>query len=164
MRQRKGLAVAAMVAAFLTPLVCGKAEAANWLPSADGKGSEAKASPQKKTPGNPAPAPSGRPGEAPVTVEFLGLSSDKEHVRYRIRVNTDKPLEQVDVGLTYTGTNGKRQTETVIWQNIVKSKRQPIGKGNAYEDESYLAPGASGVDCKLLRVVYKDMATWAPAK
>ena len=147
MRARTGLAAAAVVAALLTPFVCVATELQ-----------------QKKTPAKPAAAPSGKSGEAPVTVEFLGLAADKESVRYRIHVNTDKPLEQVDLGLTYTGTDGKRHTETLIWQNIVKSRRQPIEKGKVYEDERYLAPGPTAVDCKLLRVVYKDMTTWAPAK
>src|SRR5712692_1427799 len=150
MRPRTGLGVAAVVvAALLTSLRSVKADPGKEPPSADEKRSEAKAPPQKKTPS--------RTGEAPVTVEFLGLDTDKEYVRYSIHVNTDKPLEQVDLGFSYTGADGKRQTETLIWQNIVKSKQQPIEKGKTYEDERYLGPGATRVDCKLLRVVYKDM-------
>ena len=147
MKPRTRVAAAVAVAALLMPLDC-----------------EGRASSREPAPPKPTAAPSGKSGEAPVTVEFLGVAPDKESVRYRIHVNTDKPLEQVDVGFTYTGADGKRQTETLIWQNIVKSRRQPIEKGRAYEDERYLAPGATRVDCKLLRVVYKDMTSWSPAK
>ena len=154
MRPRTGIAAVVVVAALLASLGWGKAEARNQPPIADGKPSEAKPA---------TPAPAGRSGEAPVTFEFLGLSADKEYVRYRIRVNTDKLLEQVDVRLSYTGADKKRQTETLIWQNIVKSRQQPIEKGKAYEAEGYLGPGATAVDCRLARVVYKDMTTWTPA-
>ena len=107
-----------------------------------------------------AAATADQPASAPVAVEYLGLSADSEQVRYRIRVDTDKPLEQVDVELSYTGSDGKRQSETLVWQNIVKSRKKPIETNHAYEAESYLGPGATGVNCKLARVVYRDMTTW----
>jgi hypothetical protein len=129
-----------------------------------GKGSEVKASAQKKSPGRTTPALPALPEEVPVTVECLGLAADKEHVRYRIHVVTDKPVMQADVGLTYNGADGKEQRQTVVWQNVVQSKRPPIEKGKAFEDETYVGRGATGIVCKVLHVVYKDMTSWAPAR
>src|SRR5215471_17598821 len=83
---------------------------------------------------------------APVAVELLGVAADKEHVRYRIHVNTAKPIEQVDLSVSYRSAGGAKQTETIVWQNIVHSKRQPIDQGKAYEDDSYLGPDLQGVE------------------
>jgi hypothetical protein len=143
-----GLAAAAVVLLTLSmALGCGRA----GRPPAPGeKGNEAKASAPQKTPG--------LPEEAPVTVEFLGLSADKEHARYRLHVNTARPVAQVDVGLVYTDADGKEQRATYVWQNVVESKRQLIEKGKAYQDEAYVGRGATGVVCRVLHVVYKDGA------
>lgn len=100
--------------------------------------------------------------QAPVEFIYLGLTADKEHVRYRVKITTDKPVEQVDIGLRYVDKGGKVVEERVIWQNIVRSKRQPIVKGETYDAESYVPPEATRVECKLLRVVFKDFSTWSP--
>ena len=109
------------------------------------------------------PGPTDAAG-APVTVEFLGLNAARDHVRYRIHVQTDKAIEQVDLALTYRDGKGSPYAETVVWQNIVKSRRQPIEKGKTYEDDSYVAPEASAVGVKLQRVVYTDRTTWSPRR
>ncbi len=152
MRSRTGRAAAAVVlSSLLMPLGCG------------GKGSEVKASAQKQSPGRTTPVLPVLPEEVPVTVEFLGLAADKEHARYRIHVVTGKPVMQVDVGLTYNGADGKEQRATVVW-NVDQSSRQPIEKGKTHEDEAYVGRGATGVVCKVLHVVYKDMTSWAPSR
>ena len=153
MRSRTARTAAAVVlSSLLMPLGCG------------GKGRDVKAPAQKKSPGRTTPALPALPEQVPVTIEFLGLAADKEHVRYRIHVVTEKPVEQVDVGLTYNDAGGKEQRATVVWQNVVQSKRQPIEKGKTYEDEAYVGRGATGVVCKVLHVVYKDMTSWAPSR
>jgi hypothetical protein len=128
-----------------------------------GKGSEVKAPAQKQSPGKTTPVLPVLPEEVPVTVEFLGLAADKEHARYRIHVVTGKPVMQVDVGLAYNGADGKEQRATVVW-NVDQSSRQPIEKGKTHEDEAYVGRGATGVVCKVLHVVYKDMTSWAPSR
>ena len=152
MRSRTGRTAAAVVlSSLLMPLGCG------------GKGSDVKAPALKKSPGRTTPALPALPEQVPVTIEFLGLSADKEHVRYRIHVVTDKPVLQVDVGLTYNGADGKEQRATVVW-NVDQSSRQPIEKGKTHEDETYVGRGATGMVCKVLHVVYKDMTSWAPSR
>ena len=98
----------------------------------------------------------------PVEFTWLGIAADKEHVAYKIKVNTGKPISQVDIELKYTDDKGKVETETTIWQNIVKSTRQPIEKGKTYEDQSYLSPGSTKAECKLKRVVFEDGTSWSP--
>jgi hypothetical protein len=152
MRSRTGNAAAAVVlSSFLMPLGCG------------GKRSEVKVPAQKRSPGRTTPALPPLSEEVPVTAEFLGLSADKEHVRYRIHVVTDKPIRQVDVGLTYNGADGKEQRATVVW-NVDQSSRQPVEKGKTHEDVAYVGRGATGVVCKVLHVVYRDMTSWAPTR
>jgi hypothetical protein len=165
MRSRtRHAAAAAVLSSLLIPLGCGGPGAGRDASTADGKRSDAKALARKKSPAKTTPALPELPEETPVTVEFLGLSADKEHVRYRIHVETDRPVEQVDVGLVYTGGDGKQQRATFVWQNVVQSKRQPIEKGKAYEDEAYVGRGATGVACKVLHVVYKDTTPGMPAR
>lgn len=153
MRSRTGrAAVAVVMSSLLMPFGCG------------GKGSEVKAPAQKRSPGRTTPALPPLSEEVPVTVELLGLAADKEHIRYRIHLATDKPVTQVDVGLTYNGSDGREQRATAVWHNVERSSRQPIEKGKTYEDEAYVGRGATGVVCKVLHVVYKDMTSWAPSR
>ena len=60
------------------------------------------------------------------------------------------------------GSGGKVLEETmVVWQNIVKSTRQPIENGKTYEDQSALVPDTSKADCSLKEVIFKDGSRWA---
>ena len=123
-------------------------------------------SPQRKsvTPSAAKPAaPPATSSAAPASIEYIGLTSDGERFRYRVRVNTPKAISQVDVSVAYTDAGGQRQTQTVIWQNIVHSKRQPIENGKSYEDDSYLGPNTKDVKVQLHRVVYQDGSSWSPA-
>ncbi len=98
----------------------------------------------------------------PVELTCLGIAPDKEHIRYKIKVNTDKQISQVDFEVKYADDRGKADTETFIWQNIVRSTGQPIEKGKTYDVESYLAPGSIKAECKLKRVVFEDGTSWSP--
>lgn len=101
-------------------------------------------------------------GSAPVEFTFLGLSADKEQVNYKIKVNTDKPIKQVDLAAKYMDDKGKVISETtVVWQNIVKSKREPIEKGKTYDATGFVEEGATKVEYKLQRVVFEDGSTWS---
>lgn len=98
-------------------------------------------------------AESGRP----VDFTFLGITPDKQNIAYRIKVNTSKPIEEVHLTLKERDTNGKSLMDTtLVWQNIVKSTRQPIESGKTYEVQDYLYPGATKVECSLKEVIFKD--------
>ena len=99
----------------------------------------------------------------PVEFTCLGLSADKTRFSYRVKVNTDKPISQVDIEVKSVDSKGKSSTETFLWQNIVKSHQQPIEKGKTYEvDENAVAEGTTKVECKMKRVVFEDGTSWNP--
>jgi hypothetical protein len=99
----------------------------------------------------------------PVEFTCLGLSADKTHFSYRVKVNTDKPISQVDIEVKSVDAKGKSSTETFLWQNIVKSTQQPIEKGKTYDvDENAVAEGTTKVECKMKRVVFVDGTSWSP--
>ncbi len=98
----------------------------------------------------------------PVEFTCLGLSPDKTHFSYRVKVNTDKPISQVDVEVKTVDQKGKASTETFLWQNIVKSHQQPIEKGKTYNVDESVEEGTTKVECKMKRVVFEDGASWNP--
>ena len=80
---------------------------------------------------------------------------------FNIKINADKPITQVDIGIKFLDAGGKVVDQTTyVWQNIVKSQRQPIEKGKTYEDNSPLLSGATKAEAKLLRVHFKDGTDW----
>ncbi|HEX8843316.1 MAG TPA: hypothetical protein VF791_01540 [Pyrinomonadaceae bacterium] len=100
--------------------------------------------------------------ERPIEFTYLGITSDKEHIRYRIKVNTAKPISQVDLGIKFTDASGKVLDDTTFaWQNIVKSKQQPIEQGKTYDVEDYLPEGATKAEVVLKRVIFKDGGYWS---
>ena len=100
-------------------------------------------------------------GGAPVEFTYGGITTDKANISYKIKVNTDKPIEEVHLALKETNAGGKVLDQTTIaWQNIVHSTRQPIEKGKTYEDTSAIDPAAARVECSLKEVVFKDGTTW----
>jgi PBP1b-binding outer membrane lipoprotein LpoB len=100
---------------------------------------------------------------APVEFTYGGITSDKTNISYRIKVNTDKPISQVDLAVEEMDDSGKVLMDTtMLWQNIVKSVRLPIEKGKTYDVQDYLYPGATKAECKLKRVVFQDGTTWGP--
>ena len=101
-------------------------------------------------------------GGAPVEFTYTGLTPDKESISYKIRVNTAKPISQVDIAIRYLDAQGRVVTETTrAWQNIVKSKRQPIEQGKTYVVEDELEPGSTKAECQLKRVFFTDGSTWS---
>lgn len=100
---------------------------------------------------------------APVEFTWLGITSDKQNISYKIKVNTDKPISQVDLAVKETDDSGKVLMDTtMLWQNIVKSVQQPIEKGKTYDVQDYLYPGSTKAECKLKRVVFEDGTSWSP--
>ena len=98
---------------------------------------------------------------APVEFTYGGITPDKTSISYKIKVNTDKPIEEVHLALKETDAGGKVVEQTTIaWQNIVHSTRQPIEKGKTYEDQMALDPGATKAECTLKEVVFKDGTRW----
>lgn len=98
---------------------------------------------------------------APVEFSFGGISTDGENISYKIKVNTPKPISQVDIAAKYMDAQGKVVTETTLaWQNVVKSKKEPIEQGKTYDVKDYNEPGATRADLKLKRVVFADGSTW----
>ncbi len=89
----------------------------------------------------------------PVELVYKGITPDKANIAYKIKVNTDKPID--DVHLALKGTD-------IIWQNIVGSTRRPIEKGKIYEDQTPLDPAAIKAECSLKEVIFKDGARWSP--
>lgn len=116
---------------------------------------------EKPAPGNPTSA--AKEGERPVDFTYLGITSDKRNISYKIKVNTEKPIRQVDLAVKQMDDSGKVLLDTTLaWQNIVKMTRQPIEKGKTYDVQDYLYPGATKAECKLKRVVFADGSTWSP--
>jgi hypothetical protein len=99
---------------------------------------------------------------APVEFTYGGIAPDKVKITYKIKVNTDKPIEEVHMNLKEWDANGKVLTDTtLIWQNIVHSTRQPIEQGKTYEDYSMLNPGAVKAECSLKEVIFADFTRWS---
>jgi hypothetical protein len=122
---------------------------------------------QTETPGADRTGEAGRTGAAesgdrPAEFTSLGITQDKQSVAYRIRVNTAKPIEEVHLALTEMDSGGKVvENTTIVWQNIVKSTRQPIVSGKTYEDQATLDPGTAKAECSLKEVVFKDGTRWS---
>jgi hypothetical protein len=96
-----------------------------------------------------------------VEFTYLGLNADSSAIHYKIKVNTETPIEQVDLNVKYFDAGGAvLLDDRFLWQNIVKSERQPIEAGHMYDVEDYLYPDATRAEVKLLRVVYTDLSSW----
>jgi len=107
-------------------------------------------------------SPSATNAGEPVDFTCLGLSADKTHFSYRVKVNTDKGISQVDIEVKTVDQKGKASTQTYLWQNIVKSTRQPIEKGKTYDVDESVEEGTNRVECKIKRVVFADGTSWSP--
>jgi hypothetical protein len=98
---------------------------------------------------------------APVEFIYGGITPDRTSISYKIKVNTDKPIEEVHLALKETDAGGKVVEQTMIaWQNIVHSTRQPIEKGKTYEDQMTLDPAATKAECSLKEVIFTDGTRW----
>lgn len=107
------------------------------------------------------PTPATTDAERPIEVTYLGLTPSKDAIAYKIKVNTDKPITQVDLGIKYMDDGGKVVDETTYaWQNVVKSVRKPIEKGKTYDVEDALPEGATKAEVSLKRVIFEDGTRW----
>jgi hypothetical protein len=104
---------------------------------------------------------------AAAPVEFIndGLAPDNSRLSYKIKINTDKPVKEVNMTLKEMDASGKVVFDgTLPWRNIVHSKQQPIEQGKTYEDYTMFNPGVVKVECSLQEVIFQDDTRWrAPA-
>jgi hypothetical protein len=116
-------------------------------------------SPAAKT--EKAPEPATANASAPVDLTVLGMSQDKTNVSYKIKVNSNKPIEEVHLALKEMDGTGKVVADTtLVWQNIVGSTRKPIESGMTYEDHSTLDADVIKAEVSLKEVVFKDGTRW----
>jgi hypothetical protein len=109
----------------------------------------------------PALSPATKSGTPPVEFTSLGLSTDKKAASYKIKVNTAEPISQVDIGVRYMGADGSVLEETtLVWQNIVKSVRQPIEKGKTYEVKDDFQEAVTNAEYTLKRVIFQNGTRW----
>ena len=97
---------------------------------------------------------------APVELVHSEMTPDKTNVSYSIKVNTDKPIDEVHLALKATDAKGKVETNTIVWQNIVGSTRKPIESGKTYQDQTALDSGVSKAEVSLKEVIFKDGSSW----
>ena len=111
---------------------------------------------------SPTATPARKDGTPPVEFTYLGVSPDKKSASYKLKVNTDEPISQVDIGVRYMGEDGSVLEETTLaWQNVVKAKRQPIEKGKTYEVKDELPEEASHAEYKLRHVIFQNGTRWS---
>ena len=146
-----------IILAAVLASACGSKES-----SSSNTNTDTTASPPASSRSGGSPAAASQSG-APVELTSCGLTSDKQNVSYKIKVNTEKPIEEVHVALKELDAAGKILGQMpLVWKNIVGSTRQPIEPGKAYEDQSPLEPGVAKADCSLSEVVFKDGTSWKP--
>ena len=110
---------------------------------------------------SPQPAVPQTTSVAPVEFTYGGITADKANAAYKIKVNSDKPIEEVHLALKETDASGKVTQTTIVWQNIVGSTRHPIERGKTYEDKAALDPAAAKAECSLSEVAFKDGTRWS---
>jgi hypothetical protein len=107
------------------------------------------------------PSPAAVTGERPVEFTYQGVTPDKQSIAYKIKVNSAKPISQVDLNMKYLDDKGGVVEETTYaWQNVVKSSRTPIERGHTYEVKDPLPDGATRADVTLKRVIFEDGTRW----
>ena len=122
---------------------------------------EATAPPSPTATAAATPSPAATSTERPVEFTYLGITPDKENMHYKIKVLTAKKITQVDLGVKFTDASGKVLDETTLaWQNIVKSVKKPIEKGQTYDVLDYIPEGTTHTDVVLKRVIFDDGTYW----
>jgi hypothetical protein len=108
-----------------------------------------------------APAPATASGERPVEFTYVGVTPDKQSVAYKIKVTSAKPVRQIDLNMKYMDDKGGVVEETTYaWQNVVKSRKNPIEPGETYEVKDPLPEGATRAEVTLKRVHFEDGSRW----
>jgi hypothetical protein len=141
-------------------IVSGACGSGRSSPSAGAKPEVSPAS----SPGAEAPssATSKTTSAAPVELIQSGITDDKANVSYRIKVNSDKPIDEVHLALKEIDAQGKViGSNSIVWQNIVGSTRKPIESGKTYEDQTALDPGTAKAAISLKEVIFKDGSSWS---
>lgn len=145
-----------IILAALLVSACGSKEpsSSNTQPAASTQATPAKAVSSQTT-------ASESTSGAPVEFIYGGITPDKANVSYKIKVNTEKPIDEVHLALKEMDGKGKGvEDTTVVWKNIVGSTRRPIENGKTYEDQTALDPAAVKAECSLKEVVFKDGTRW----
>jgi hypothetical protein len=147
----------ALVVAAVFLSACGQNQTA---PNANTQ--TAAASPSRSSQTGSQPAGTQTTTGAPVEFTYGGITPDKTGVSYKIKVNTDKPIEEVHLALKEMDGKGKVVGDTtIVWQNVVGSTRRPIEPGKTYEDQSALGPAAVKAEVSLKEVIFKDGTRWS---
>lgn len=102
--------------------------------------------------------------EPPIDFTYLGVSSDKQHIAFQIKVNTAKPIIQIDLDVKEIDDSGKDLLDrTLLWQSKDCCPRRPLEKGKIYDGfERLLRPGATKTACSVQRVHFQDGSSWTP--
>ena len=151
----KAYATIILAAVLVSACVSKEPSSSNPQPAAGAQSTPAKAESSQTAASQPV-------GGAPVEFTFGGITPDKTNISYRIKVNTDKPIDKVHLALKEMDAAGKVLEQTaIVWQNIVGSTRKPIENGKTYEDQTPLDPGATKVECSLKEVIFKDGSRWS---
>jgi len=157
------LLVPIIIAVFLSAACANQAQKTSTSGPANASSTPpATAASQDAKPANAEPVVNHAMAAAPVEFTYIGITPDKESISYKIKVNTAKPIGQVDIAAKYYDDKGKMISDsTLAWQNVIKSTRQPIEEGKTYETTGYLEPGSVRVEAGLKRVVFEDGSTWS---
>jgi hypothetical protein len=103
-----------------------------------------------------------RNANAPVEVIAVGIAPDRENYVYKLMVNTDNPISEVEINVRLYDARAKMLDEsTITWQNIVNGTRQPTEKGKTYEASHFLEPDSTRVEAEVKHVYFWDGSIWS---
>lgn len=100
--------------------------------------------------------------ENPVAYTYLGITDDKKHFAFKIKILSAKPIRQVDIYSLCHDASGKIVDDsTYAWQNIVTSVQRPIEQGKTYEDTSFTGAGTATCETSVSLVHFVDGSKWS---
>ncbi len=101
----------------------------------------------------------------PVEISYDQPKAGEIRTEFRFKINTSKPIKQVDVAIEYQGTaNQVLRNTTFGWQNIINGEQRPIKGGQTYQDKHRFPEGTIKTKASLERVIYEDGSTWKNEK
>ena len=99
---------------------------------------------------------------APVELISVRIAPDRENYIYKLKVNTDNSISEVEINIRLYDARGKMLDEsTITWQNIVNETRQPTEKGKTYEATHFLEPDSTKVEAEVKHVYFWDGSIWS---
>ena len=99
---------------------------------------------------------------APVVLVSVRIAPDRENYVYKLKVDTDNPISEVEITVRLYDARGKMLDEsTITWQNIVNETRQPTEKGKTYEATHFLEPDSTKVEAEVRHVYFWDGSIWS---